>query len=75
MNVKVYKVCDNCVRDSQEFVFSSSERQPRPFVRLVPYYQGEHLLSANLFHFADSRGHSSGLQSREGRELISYDDI
>ena len=35
----------------------------------------EHLLSANLFHFADSRGHSSGLQSREGRELISYDDI
>ncbi|CAH3175618.1 unnamed protein product [Porites lobata] len=23
----------------------------------------------------DSRGHSSGLQSREGRELISYDDI
>ena len=35
----------------------------------------EHLLIANLFHFTDSRGHSSGLQSREGRELISYDDI
>ena len=35
----------------------------------------ERLLIANLFHFADSRGHSSGLQSREGRELVSYDDM
>ena len=28
-----------------------------------------------FLYFADSRGHSSGLQSREAREIVSYDDL
>lgn len=36
----------------------------RPVISMVPF-----------LYFADSRGHSSGLQSREAREIVSYDDL